>query len=85
VIPKHHGEKLTDVPDAYLADMLPLARRVATALRADNYNLLQNNGALAHQVREHAVTERKRERPDPGAQDYKHVGVRAQMGKPSRA
>ena len=50
VIPKYHGEKLTDIPDEYLHDILPIARKVAAAVAVDNFNILQNNGALAHQV-----------------------------------
>jgi len=50
VIPKYHGEKVVDVPDEFLTDILPVARKVAIALGAENFNILQNNGALAHQV-----------------------------------
>ncbi|RKP01749.1 hypothetical protein CXG81DRAFT_11607 [Caulochytrium protostelioides] len=49
VIPKHHGEKLTDMPDEYLADVMPVAKKIATALGCADYNILQNNGRLAHQ------------------------------------
>lgn len=41
------------MPDEYLADTLPLAKKIAIALGAENYNLLQNNGAIAHQVVNH--------------------------------
>ncbi|EJC98407.1 HIT family protein 1 [Fomitiporia mediterranea MF3/22] len=53
VIPKDHGEKLTDVDDAFLADTLLVSKRIAGALGCDNYNILQNNGELAHQVVKH--------------------------------
>lgn len=60
IIPKFHGEKLHDVPDEYLADLLPLAKRIAVASKLDNaglsgtgYNILQNNGSIAHQVVPH--------------------------------
>ncbi|KAL5519724.1 hypothetical protein ACEPAG_1384 [Sanghuangporus baumii] len=53
VIPKDHGEKLTDVDDAYLADTLIVAKRIAKALGSENYNVLQNNGTLAHQIVQH--------------------------------
>ncbi|KAL5524235.1 HNT1 [Sanghuangporus sanghuang] len=53
VIPKDHGEKLTDVNDAYLADILIVAKRIAKALGSENYNVLQNNGTLAHQIVPH--------------------------------
>ncbi|KAJ7858152.1 HIT-like domain-containing protein [Mycena olivaceomarginata] len=50
VIPKHHAEKLHQLPDEYLADALPIAKKIAIAQGAENYNVLQNNGRLAHQV-----------------------------------
>ncbi|KAG7009028.1 hit family protein 1 [Physcia stellaris] len=53
IIPKHHGEKLTDIPDEALSEILPVAKKVATASGAEQYNLLQNNGRLAHQVVDH--------------------------------
>lgn len=36
-----HGEKLHDVDDAYLADTLITAKKIAVALGAENYNILQ--------------------------------------------
>ena len=36
-----HGEKLTDVADAYLADTLIVAKKIAKALGSENYNVLQ--------------------------------------------
>ncbi|KAI9798545.1 MAG: Adenosine 5'-monophosphoramidase, partial [Piccolia ochrophora] len=53
VIPKHHGAKLTDIPDEQLSEVLPVAKRIARAMGAENYNILQNNGRLAHQVVDH--------------------------------
>ncbi|GJE92575.1 HIT family protein [Phanerochaete sordida] len=53
VIPKYHGEKLHDVPDEYLAAALPAAKKIAVALGAENYNILQNNGRIAHQEVDH--------------------------------
>ncbi|KAI9495466.1 HIT-like domain-containing protein [Zychaea mexicana] len=55
VIPKYHGEFFHQIPDDYLADILPLARKVALASGLDEaqYNLLQNNGPMAHQVVPH--------------------------------
>jgi len=53
VIPKHHGMKLTDIPDEQLAELLPVASKIAKASGAENYNILQNNGRLAHQVVDH--------------------------------
>ncbi|XP_006462804.1 hypothetical protein AGABI2DRAFT_193890 [Agaricus bisporus var. bisporus H97] len=50
IIPKYHGEKLTEIPDEYLNDTLPIAKKIAVAQGVKEYNILQNNGALAHQV-----------------------------------
>ncbi|KAK1775912.1 HIT-like domain-containing protein [Copromyces sp. CBS 386.78] len=49
VIPKYHGDKLTDIPDDSLAELLPIAKKLAIASGAENFNILQNNGKLAHQ------------------------------------
>ncbi|KAK4124574.1 HIT-like protein [Parathielavia appendiculata] len=49
VIPKVHGEKLTDIPDDHLTDILPIAKKLALATGAHEYNILQNNGRGAHQ------------------------------------
>ncbi|MCJ1399302.1 Adenosine 5'-monophosphoramidase [Xylographa trunciseda] len=53
VIPKHHGEKLTDIPDEQLREILPVVKKLALATGAENYNILQNNGRIAHQVVDH--------------------------------
>lgn len=53
VIPKTHGEKLVDIPDEELAEAMPVAKKIAQALGAENYNILQNNGRLAHQEVDH--------------------------------
>ncbi|KAI8328248.1 HIT-like domain-containing protein [Chlamydoabsidia padenii] len=53
VIPKYHAEFFHQVPEDYLADILPLAKKVAVAQGFDQYNLLQNNGPMAHQVVKH--------------------------------
>ncbi|KAF5376815.1 hypothetical protein D9757_008901 [Collybiopsis confluens] len=53
VIPKYHAAKLHELPDEYLADALPIAKKIALAQGVENYNVLQNNGALAHQVVPH--------------------------------
>ena len=53
IIPKYHGERLHDIPEEYLSEMLPLARRIAIAAFDCDYNLLQNNGRLAHQEVDH--------------------------------
>ncbi|KAB5587539.1 hypothetical protein CTheo_9022 [Ceratobasidium theobromae] len=41
VIPKYHGEKLHDVPDDYLADAMVMAKKIAIATGATDYNILQ--------------------------------------------
>ncbi|KAK3321664.1 HIT-like domain-containing protein [Apodospora peruviana] len=53
VIPKAHGEKLTDIPDDHLTELLPIAKKLALASGAKDYNILQNNGRLAHQEVDH--------------------------------
>lgn len=53
VIPKHHGAKLLDIPAEDLSEILPVAQRIAKASGAENYNILQNNGRLAHQEVDH--------------------------------
>lgn len=53
MIPKHHGRTLTDIPDDYLTEILPVAKQIAKATGAENYNILQNNGRLAHQEVDH--------------------------------
>ncbi|KAJ3012582.1 UNVERIFIED_CONTAM: Adenosine 5'-monophosphoramidase [Siphonaria sp. JEL0065] len=51
VIPKYHAQFMHQLPDESLADLLPVAKKVALAQGpADNYNILQNNGRLAHQA-----------------------------------
>jgi len=53
VVPKHHGAKLTDIPDESLAEILPVAKRLVIATGATDYNILQNNGRIAHQQVDH--------------------------------
>ncbi|MCJ1372957.1 Adenosine 5'-monophosphoramidase [Loxospora ochrophaea] len=53
VIPKAHGAKLTDIPDDQLQEILPVAKKLVLATGAENYNILQNNGAIAHQQVNH--------------------------------
>ncbi|KAK7207939.1 hit family protein 1 [Myxozyma melibiosi] len=58
VIPKYHGAKLHEIPDDYLSDIIPAAKKIALALGATpddafQYNILQNNGTMAHQVVQH--------------------------------
>ncbi|EHA18521.1 hypothetical protein ASPNIDRAFT_55693 [Aspergillus niger ATCC 1015] len=53
VIPKFHGAKLTDIPDEDLQEILPVAKKIAKATGAEDFNVLQNNGRIAHQVVDH--------------------------------
>ncbi|KAJ5949368.1 hypothetical protein N7454_000952 [Penicillium verhagenii] len=53
VIPKFHGAKLTDIPDEDLLEILPVAKKIAKASGATDFNILQNNGRIAHQVVDH--------------------------------
>ncbi|CRG87777.1 Hit family protein 1 [Talaromyces islandicus] len=53
IIPKFHGAKLVDIPDDSLTEVLPLAKKIAKATGAADYNILQNNGRAAHQVVDH--------------------------------
>ncbi|KAI0872828.1 HIT-like domain-containing protein [Hypoxylon argillaceum] len=53
VIPKFHGAKLTDIPDDQLSEILPVAKKLVVATGAVDYNILQNNGRIAHQVVDH--------------------------------
>jgi len=42
-----------DIPDNQLTEILPVVKKLAIATGAANYNILQNNGRLAHQEVEH--------------------------------
>ena len=53
VIPKYHGRTLTDIPDEYLTEVLPVVKKIAAASGAENWNCLQNNGRAAHQEVDH--------------------------------
>ncbi|KAF5372071.1 hypothetical protein D9758_004988 [Tetrapyrgos nigripes] len=53
IIPKYHAAKMHELPDEYLADAMPIAKKIALAQGAENYNILQNNGRLAHQLVDH--------------------------------
>ncbi|KAH3902729.1 probable Hit family protein 1 [Saccharomycodes ludwigii] len=60
IIPKYHGGKLHNIPDEYLIDILPLTKKLVHVLGCDldgptgeGYNVLQNNGRIAHQEVDH--------------------------------
>ena len=44
---------MTDMPDEYLTEVLPVVKKIAAASGAENWNLLQNNGREAHQEVDH--------------------------------
>jgi diadenosine tetraphosphate (Ap4A) HIT family hydrolase len=45
-----HAEKMHELPDENLSDVMPIAKKIAVAQGLENYNILQNNGKIAHQV-----------------------------------
>ncbi|KAH9948258.1 HIT-like domain-containing protein [Amylocystis lapponica] len=53
VIPKYHAAKMHELPDESLADILVVAKKIALAVGVENYNVLQNNGRIAHQLVDH--------------------------------
>ncbi|EGN97862.1 hypothetical protein SERLA73DRAFT_182616 [Serpula lacrymans var. lacrymans S7.3] len=53
IIPKDHAVKMHELPDEYLADAMPIAKKIAQAQGLENYNILQNNGRIAHQEVDH--------------------------------
>lgn len=53
IIPKCHGAKLHQLPDFALQDVLPIAKKIAIELGLTDYNILQNNGRIAHQEVDH--------------------------------
>jgi diadenosine tetraphosphate (Ap4A) HIT family hydrolase len=53
-IPKQHAERAHEVPDSALQEILIHVKNVANALGVENYNILQNNGEIAHQAVAHA-------------------------------
>ncbi|KAF5314853.1 hypothetical protein D9619_007264 [Psilocybe cf. subviscida] len=75
VIPKYHAEKMHELPDEHLSDVLPIAKKIAIAQGVPDYNILQNNGRLAHQevfhVHFHVI-------PKPNAEEGLSVGWPAQ-------
>ena len=52
--PRRHAANLLEMDDADLRELLITVRKVAARIGAENYNLLQNNGALAGQTVFHA-------------------------------
>ncbi|OBZ75062.1 Hit family protein 1 [Grifola frondosa] len=65
IIPKYHSNRMDEVPDKYLAEILPLAKKIAKAIGCVDYNILQNNGKIAFQhvfhVHFHVIPKRNEE------------------------
>ncbi|KAH8724634.1 HIT-like domain-containing protein [Phaeosphaeriaceae sp. PMI808] len=53
IIPKHHGAKLHDIPNDQLSEVLAVTKQIAVAQGLEDYNILQNNGRIAHQMVDH--------------------------------
>ncbi|CAO3697082.1 unnamed protein product [Rhizopus stolonifer] len=53
IIPKHHAKFMHELPDEYLTDILPVAKKIALAGQFSQYNIIQNNGKLANQAVPH--------------------------------
>ncbi|KAG6807176.1 hypothetical protein H0H92_008504 [Tricholoma furcatifolium] len=49
IVPKYHAERMHELPDEHLSDILPIAKKIALAQRIVDFNILQNNGQIAHQ------------------------------------
>ena len=54
VIPKKHAARAHEVDDKALSEILPAFKKIALAMGVEDYNILQNNGAIAHQAIDHA-------------------------------
>lgn len=48
-----HAAKLHELPDEHLSELLPIVKKIAIAVGCENYNILQNNGRIAHQQVDH--------------------------------
>lgn len=66
--------------------MKPVAKKIAIATGANNYNILQNNGKLAHQevghVHVHVVSTHH---PPPPRGSYKDIYSHRQIPKPNES
>ena len=52
-IPKKHAQKMHEADNGALSEILIAIKKVAKALDLETYNILQNNGRLAHQAVDH--------------------------------
>jgi hypothetical protein len=48
-----YADQTQDIPDDQLHELLPVAAKIARAAGSEQYNILQNNGRMAHQVVDH--------------------------------
>jgi diadenosine tetraphosphate (Ap4A) HIT family hydrolase len=54
VIPKEHAQRQHELSDESLADLMPFAKKLINAAGdVVDYNILQNNGRIAHQEVDH--------------------------------
>ena len=57
VIPKYHAQRLHELPAEYHADLGKVLGQASQALvkatKCEDYNILQNNGSIAHQLIKH--------------------------------
>ena len=54
VIPKKHARTSHEIDDNTLGEILLAIKKIVLALEIENYNILQNNGRIAHQAVMHA-------------------------------
>lgn len=94
IVRADHAEKLHELPDEYFTDVLPAAKKIAIALGAENYNLLQVSGGspcliLIHSDALHPAIEQRPDRPPggrprplschPQARSIRHRGPRRRL------
>ncbi|KAH8801856.1 HIT-like protein [Flagelloscypha sp. PMI_526] len=53
VLPKYHAQTIATLPDEYLSAIGPVLKKVAIATEVKDYNIVQNNGAIAYQYVNH--------------------------------
>ncbi|KAJ1931217.1 Adenosine 5'-monophosphoramidase, partial [Linderina pennispora] len=53
IVPKHHADRMHELPDMYLMDVMLVAKRIALAMGLESYDILQRNGSLIYQQVSH--------------------------------
>lgn len=53
VIPKIHVDKMYEVPDNILKNVIIMIKKIVLAMDILNFNILQNNGEIAYQALHH--------------------------------